>query len=63
VAQILDSKLNCYRKNPLLYYVQWTNYEGTPDKYLWNLAADLKNVSKLVAELHFLYPEKPSPIV
>ena len=63
MAQILDSKLDCYRKNLLLYYVQWTGYESTPDKYSWNLAADLKNAPKLVAELHFLYLEKPSPTV
>ena len=33
VAQILDSKLDQRRRNPLLYLVQWSGYEGTLDEY------------------------------
>jgi len=33
IAQVLDSKLDCWRKSPLLYYVQWAGYEGTDDEF------------------------------
>ena len=35
VAQILNSKLDQQRRDPLLYLVQWSGYEGTPDEYSW----------------------------
>jgi len=43
IAQVLDSKLDCWRKSPLLYYVQWAGYKGTDE---------LNHVSELVQEFH-----------
>ena len=61
VAQILDSKLDWQRRDLLLYLIQWSGYEGTPDKYLWILASDLENTAELVSEFHSLYLGKPGP--
>jgi len=61
MAQILDSKLNWRRRDPLLYLVQWSGYKGTLDKYSWTPASNLENVAKLVSEFHSLYPGKPGP--
>ena len=62
VAQILDSKLDWQRRDPLLYLVQWSGYEGTLDKYLWTPATNLENTAELVSEFHSLYPGKPGPL-
>jgi len=51
--QVLDSKLDCWQKSPLLYYVQWTGYEGTADK--------LDHTDELVQEFHKQYLKKPRP--
>ena len=61
VAHILDSKLDRRRRDPLLYLVQWSGYEGTLDEYSWMPASDLENAAKLVSEFHSLYPGKPGP--
>jgi len=62
VAQILDSKLNQQRREPLLYLVQWLGYKGTPEEYSWTPATDLENATRLVSEFHFLYLGKPGPL-
>jgi len=62
VAQILDSKLDRRRRDPLLYLVQWSGYKGTPDKYSWTPATNLENTTELVSEFHSLYPGKPGPL-
>jgi len=61
VAHILDSKLDRRRRDPLLYLVQWSGYEGIPDEYSWTPASDLENAAELVFEFHSLYPGKPGP--
>jgi len=33
LSHILDSKFDCWRKEPLLYYIQWTGYEGTVEEF------------------------------
>jgi len=48
IAQVLDSKLNCWCKFPLLYYVQWADYEGTDDEFSWLGADQLNHASELV---------------
>jgi len=60
IEKILDSKLDYRRRDPLLYYVQWAGYEGTPEEFSWVPASDLENAKELVAEFHLDYPEKPS---
>jgi len=61
IAQVLDTKLDHRRSEPLLYYMQWAGYEGTAEEYSWLPAADLANATELVADFHRQYPEKPSP--
>ena len=61
VAKVLDAKVDCRRKNPLLYYVQWTRYEGSAEEYSWVPATDLTNATELVTEFHHRYPGKPGP--
>jgi len=61
VAQILDSKFDRHRKEPLLYFVQWSGYKGTPDKYSWTPATDLENAADLMSDYHSLYPKRPGP--
>jgi len=35
LEQVLDSKLDHQRKDPLLYYVQWAGYKGTLEEFSW----------------------------
>jgi hypothetical protein len=59
VAGILDSKLDRHRKEPLVYLVKWTGYEGTPDESSWEPAEHLQHVPDLVHEFHRQHPDKP----
>jgi len=61
VAQILDSKWDRQRMNPLLYYICWARYEGTSEEYSWLSSTDLGNASELIQEFHMLNPTKPGP--
>jgi len=61
VAQILDLKFDHRRKEPLLYLVQWSGYEGTLDEYSWTPAADLENAANLVSDYHSLYLKRLGP--
>ena len=62
VAQILDSKLNQWRRELLLYLVQWSGYKGTLEEYFWTPATDLENAARLLSEFHSLYLGKPGPL-
>jgi len=61
IARILDSKLDHWQKIPLLYYIQWAGYEGTPDEFSWLGANELENAQGLVMEFHTQNPNKPGP--
>jgi hypothetical protein len=61
VAGILDLKLDCRRKEPLVYLVKWTGYEGTPDESSWEPAEHLEHAPDLVHEFHHQHPNKPGP--
>ena len=61
VAGILDSKLDRHRKEPLVYLVKWTGYEGTPDESTWEPAEHLEHAPDLVREFHHQHPDKPGP--
>jgi hypothetical protein len=61
VADILDSKLDHRQKEPLVYLVKWTGYEGMPDESSWEPAAHLEHVPGLVQEFHCQHPDKPGP--
>jgi len=52
IVQILNSRLDCKRRSPLIYYVQWTGYEGMADKYFWLSTLELTNIAELVQEFH-----------
>jgi len=60
VAEVLDSKLDKQRRDPLLYYIRWSSYEGTAEEYLWLTASDLENAPRLVADFHRRHPHKPA---
>ena len=62
ISRILDSKLNCRRKPPLLYYVQWAGYEGTDEENSWISAVELTHAKELVSDFHAQNPSKPGPI-
>jgi len=57
IAQMLNSKLDWHRKGLLLYYVQWSGYKDTPDKYQWILVTNLDNVVELLSKFYSLYPD------
>jgi hypothetical protein len=61
VSEILSSKLDQRRKEPLMYLIKWTGYEGTDDETSWVLAADLEHAPDLVSEFHRQYPNMPGP--
>ena len=61
VAGILDSKLDRHHKEPLVYLVEWTGYEGTPDESTWEPAEHLEHAPDLVREFHHQHPDKPGP--
>jgi len=61
LAQILDSKLDRRRTNPLMYYVQWAGYKGMPEEYSWLEATNLTNADELIQEFHSTNPTKPGP--
>jgi len=63
MAQILDSRLDYQRKDPLFYLIQWAGYEGTPDKYSWLPANELENAANLVSDYYSHFLEKPSPLI
>lgn len=62
VTKVLDLKVDRRRKAcPLLYYVRWKGYEGTPDEFSWVLATEL-HADNLVPAFHTRYPQKPGPL-
>jgi hypothetical protein len=62
IGEILDSKIDCRRRNcKLLYLVRWLGYEGTDEENSWLLANELGHASDLVDAFHFHYPDKPGP--
>ena len=61
VAGILDSKLDQRRKEPLVYLVKWTGYEGTPDESTWDPTEHLEHAPDLVHEFHCQHPDKLGP--
>ena len=61
VVQILNSKWDQQRKDPLLYYICWTGYKGTAGEFSWLTASSLQNARELVADFHMLNPSKPGP--
>jgi hypothetical protein len=61
VAGILDSKLDRRWKEPLVYLVKWTGYEGTPDESSWEPTEHLQHALDLVHKFHCQHPNKPRP--
>ena len=62
VAQILDSKWDQRKRDPLLYYVRWASYEGIAKEFSWLTTSNLWNTRELVADFHMSNPSKPSPM-
>jgi hypothetical protein len=61
VTEILSSRLDRRRREPLMYLVKWAGYEGTDEETSWIPAADLEHAPELVSEFHRQYPEMPGP--
>ena len=62
IAKILDSKIDRRRRTcPLIYYIRWRGYEGTPEEFSWVLATEM-HVDELLDDFHKRYPDKPGPL-
>jgi hypothetical protein len=61
IMEILDTKLDRRRRQPLLYLVRWSGYEGTDEETSWLPADELSHAPELVSDFHKAYPLKPSP--
>ena len=61
VVQVLNSKFDRHRKDPLLYYMQWSGYKNIADEYSWLTVSDLNNATELVANFYQYYPNKLCP--
>ena len=62
ITEILDSKLDNQHRCKLLYYIQWSGYEGTDKENSWLPATELDHTQELVADFHIHYPNKPGPL-
>ena len=62
ISEILDSKLDKWRKCQLLYLIWWAGYEGTDQEMDWLTAMELKHAIELVQDFHNSYPNKPGPL-
>ena len=58
ILEILNSKINQWRKYKLQYLMHWLGYEGTNEKLSWILADEV-HTSKAISDFHFLYLDKP----
>lgn len=68
VAEILDSKIDGRRKDPvtnekgcLLYKIKWTGYKDDKDGITWEDFTSAAGCADLVADFHHSQPEKPGP--
>jgi hypothetical protein len=59
VMEILSSRLDQRRWEPLMYLVKWAGYEGTDKETSWVPAANLEHAPELISEFHCQYPEMP----
>ena len=62
ISQILDSKLDKWRKCQLLYLIRWAGYKGTDQETDWLPAMELKHAVKLVQDFHESYLNKPGQL-
>ena len=62
IAEILDSKIDNWRRCKLLYFVHWMGYEGTDEENSWLPAMELDHTQELVTEFHTRYLRKPGPL-
>jgi hypothetical protein len=61
IVEILDTKLDRCQRQPLLYLVHWSGYEGTNEETSWLPADELSHAPKLISDFHKAYPLKPGP--
>ncbi len=61
IAQILDSKIDCQFRCPLLYRIQWLGYEGTDKEFAWLPATEF-SANDFTEDFHRRYPDKPGPL-
>ena len=61
ISEILDSKINCWRKCKLQYLIRWLGYEGTNKETSWIPAKEV-HTSEAIFDFHSTYPSKPGPM-
>ena len=61
ILEILDFKIDCWRKCKLQYLVHWLGYEGTDEETSW-ISANKVHASEAVSNFHFTHSKKPGPL-
>ena len=62
VNQILDSRVNHYRKGSgLLYLIEWKGFDNTPDSMSWASPKHIANAPDMVQAFNQAYPDKLAP--
>jgi hypothetical protein len=60
--EVLNSKIDCHQKEPLLYKVRWLGYKHTDKEFDWLPASELSNTPEAVAKFQHRYPNKLGPM-
>ncbi len=61
ILEILNFKIDKWRKCKLQYLVRWLGYEGTDEESSW-IPANEVHTSKAISDFHTSHPDKPGPI-
>ena len=62
IAEVVDSKIDKWRRCKLLYYICWLGYEDTNEEFSWLPAMELEQSMELVADFHSTYLTKLGPL-
>ena len=61
ILEILDSKIDYWRKCKLQYLVYWLGYEDTDKETSW-IPTEEVYASEAIFDFHSTYPSKPGPM-
>ena len=61
ILEILNFKIDHWRKCKLQYLVYWLEYEGTNEETSWIPTKEV-HTSEAISDFHSTYPSKPSPM-
>ena len=62
ISEILNSKIDHWRKCRLQYLVRWLGYENTDKKTSW-IPANKVYASEAISDFHSTHSSKPGPVV